>query len=315
MSLLRKLLKQPTNSIFIPQSVSVRSFSAGKSDIDTPRRRPTTTHYDNLVYAAGSSGDFDAVRRLLNKRITDACFNTKDTFKFLANTASYSSAVARLCRLGRIEDALIVVDDMTSGGFGATTSTFYPILSVLTKKDKIEEAWRVVDLMRSHALPPDVTAYNYFLTSLCYDGDVVNASKVMRKMEEEGLSPDTRTYDALVLGACRAGKVEAAMVILRRMEDDGVAILYATHAHVIAEMVSRGYYAQAVKFVMAYVGKDERLDTESMGGLASKLIKRKRFEEAKMVLKEMGMRGLRMGSQLSDFYEKQVRNSSDIADD
>uniref|UniRef100_A0A1J3JNV2 Pentatricopeptide repeat-containing protein, mitochondrial n=1 Tax=Noccaea caerulescens TaxID=107243 RepID=A0A1J3JNV2_NOCCA len=186
---------------------------------------------------------------------------------------------------------------MSSRRFGLTPSTFLPILWALTRKNRIAEAWRVVESMRSKSVAVDVTSYNYFLTSHCYDGEVESASEVVRKIEEEdGIYPDSRSYDALVLGACRTGRVEAAMTILRRMEDDGVNVLYSTHAHVIAE------------FVMAYAGKDVRLDGESFGSLAGKLVKRKRFDEAKIVLKEMVNRGLRIGDDLREFY---VRNDDD----
>ncbi|XP_010427409.1 PREDICTED: pentatricopeptide repeat-containing protein At3g56030-like [Camelina sativa] len=338
MSLLRRFVRESINSRFLLQSISGRSISTvNPNPIGHPGHRRTTAEFDNLIFEAGSSGDFEAVRRLLNTRVVNACFNTTATFKFLTNTESYSSSledlrrvlpqtdagytrkhayetlIARLCKLNRIDDALILIKDMAIGNFELSTSTFHPILNTLTKKNKIEEAWRVVKLMRSHGVPMDVTSYNYFLTSHCYDGDVAEASKVLRKMEEdeEGkvISPDTRTYDALVLGACKSGKVEAAMAILRRMEEEGLPVLYATHAHVIGVMVESGYYALSVEFVMAYAGKDKRLDEENLGSLASKLIKRKRFNEAKLVLKEMSVRGLRMGDALRDFYQTNVLKS------
>lgn len=333
MALLRRFVKEANNSRFLLQSISGRSFSTVNPNPTASPGRRTCVEFDNLIYEAGKSGDFEAVRRLLNSRVVNACFNTTATFKFLTNTDSYSSSledlrrilpqtdpgytrkhayetlIARLCKLGRIDDALVLINDMATGKFELSTSIFHPILNTLTKKNKFEEAWRVVELMRSHALPVDVTSYNYFLTSHCYDGDVAEANKVLRKMEEEEegvMSPDTRTYDALVLGACKSGKVEAAMAILRRMEDEGLSVLYATHAYVIGELLESGYYALSVEFVMAYAGKDKRLDEENLGSLASKLIKRKRFKEAKLVLKEMSVRGLRMGDALREFHDTNV---------
>ncbi|XP_010508891.1 PREDICTED: pentatricopeptide repeat-containing protein At2g40240, mitochondrial-like [Camelina sativa] len=331
MSLLRRrLVKQSVNSSF--QIISNRSFSTVKIP-QNPRR---TNKFDKLINEAGGSGDFETVRRLLNNRIVLGSFNTSDTFKFLTNTASYSSAledlrrvlpkidggfsrknaydilISRLCKLGRTDDALIVIGDMSNGRLGLTPSTFHPILCALTRKNKIEEAWRVVESMRSRSVPMDVTSYNYFLTSHCYDGELEPASEVIRKIEEEGgISTDSRSYDALVLGACRAGKVEAAMAMLRRMEEEGVTVLYSTHAHVISGLVEGGYYALGLEFVITCAGKDLRLDAESFGCLAGKLVKRKRFEEAKVVLKEMVARGLRMSDELRQFYESHVRNYDD----
>lgn len=324
MFLLRRRIAKQTFLLFF----SDRSLSTVK--ISQSRHSPT--EFDKLINDAGNSGDFETVRRLLNSRVAYGCFNTSDTFKFLTNTASYSSdledlrhvlpqidggftrknaydiLIARLCKLNRIEDALIVIGDMS----GLTPTTFHPILCSLTKKNKIEEAWRVVESMRSKSVPVDVTSYNYFLTSHCYDGELEEASKVIRKIEEEeGISPDARSYDALVLGACRSGKVEAAIGLLRRMEEEGVSVLYSTYAHVITELVKEGYYALSLEFVITYAGKDLRLDGESFGCLAGTLIKRKRFEETKIVLREMVKRGLRLRDELKEFYERNVRNDDD----
>ncbi|CAN8254492.1 unnamed protein product [Cochlearia groenlandica] len=328
MSILRRFVVNEANNY----GFTLRSISTANSNpiAPPPPRRRTTTEFDNLIYEAGSSSDFESVRRLLNTRVVNACFNTTATFKFVTNTASYSSSfdelrrvlpqtdagyarkhayetlIARLCKLGRIDDALIMIGDMFAVRSAVTASTFHPVLNALTRKNRIDEAWRVVESMRSHAVSIDVTSYNYFLTSHCYDGDVAEASKVLRKMEEEGKAPDTRTYDALVLGACKSGHVEGAIAILRRMEEDKLPVLYATHAHVIGEMLENGYYAQCVEFVLAYAGKDKRLDEENLGSLATKLVKRKRFKEAKLVLNEMCVRGLVMKDALRDFYQTNV---------
>lgn len=221
MSLLRlrrRFVKQSVNnpSNFL-QIFPDRSFSTVK----VPSGRRKATEFDKLITEAGRSGDFETVRRLLNNRIVLGCFNTSDTFKFLTNTASYSSAledlrrvlpqidggfsrknaydilISRLCKLGRIDDALIVIGDMSGCRLGLTPSTFHPILCALTRKNKIEEAWRVVESMRSKSVPMDVTSYNYFLTSHCYDGELESASEVMRKIEEDGISTDSRATTRL----------------------------------------------------------------------------------------------------------------------
>ncbi|CAH2068814.1 unnamed protein product [Thlaspi arvense] len=196
---------------------------------------------------------------------------------------------------------------MVRNRFGANAVTFHPILNALTKKKKMEEAWRVVDLMREIQIPIDLTGYNYLLTAYCHAGDLTSAAELLTKMEEEeGLRADTRTYDALVLGACRTGKVEGALAMLRRMEEDGAPLLYASHAHVIGAMLSVGYYEQAVEFVMSYGGRDEGLDEQSFGLLASRLINLKRFDEARFVVQEMKRRGIKMGDKLKEFYYSHV---------
>ncbi|GKU92154.1 hypothetical protein SLEP1_g5921 [Rubroshorea leprosula] len=331
MYLLRKLPIKHPNSLSIPKTLAARFYTNQTLDRSSFPDEPTSAYYDELTNNAARSGDLETILVLFNKRRRDGCFPTTNTFKFLTNTESsrsslitlvqtlirvdkglarntaFESLIARLCKLGWIDDALQVLDAMSIGDCRFTAFSFYPILQALTKKGKVEEAWRVMERMREVGVPPDLTAYNYFLTSHCYDGNLRAASEVMKRIEEEGLGTDARTYDALVLGACRAGKVEGALMVLGKMVDDGFHVMYCTHVHVIKALLKLGYYDQAVRFVLIFAGKDEKLDTESFGVLAHKLITCGRLDEAKRVLEEMVKRGLKMGAKLSKFYESECK--------
>ncbi|GAV62488.1 PPR domain-containing protein/PPR_3 domain-containing protein [Cephalotus follicularis] len=335
MSLLLKLPHRPHRPQAIFTTITARLFSfTVQNPNPNPKLfldEPTSAYYDNLINNAARLHEFETVRQLLNKRVRDCCFNTGNTFKFLTNTESslsilpalsqtlaqldpgftrrnaYDSLIARLCKLNRIKESLQLIDTMWHEKFGLTACSFYPILCKLTRGKKMEDAWHVINLMRATSVPPDLTAFNYLLTAYCFSGNLMEASKVMQKLEEEGLGADSRTYDALVLGACRVGKVEGALVVLRRMEDDGVPALYSTYAHLINALLRLGYYAQAVQFVKICGGRDLKLDIESFGTLASKMIRMGRNDEAKLVVEEMDKRGLVMGEKLKDYYELNVK--------
>jgi pentatricopeptide repeat protein len=323
MLIFRKFPHKPHNSL----SILSRFF---KSQNPEPFPDvPTSAYYDELVNSAGRAGVFDTVRDLLNKRFKDGCFNTTNTFKFITNKdeaslpllldeltqtlsrldkgftrkSAFDSLVARLCKLNQIDLALRVVEKMASGGYGLNACTFHPILNVLTRNKEMERAWCVVNLMREFQITPDLTAYNYFLMAYCFVGDLTSAAEVLTRMEMEGVKADTRTYDALVLGACKTGKVEGAFVLLRSMVDDGIPALLSTHMYVINVLLKLGYYAQAVDFVRCFAGRDTWMDKNNFGGLASKLIDLKRFDEAKLVLDEMKTRDLEMEDKLRDFYQ------------
>lgn len=311
---LHKLTPKPPN----PPSL----FHISPRLLTTQNPNPSA-HYEDLIDAAGRNRDFATVCRLLNKRFREGFYNTRKTFNFISTDFSlvddlsqalrnlhrgftrkgaYDALVARLCRLQRVDEALRVAEEMLRDKHGANACTFHPILNALSKKQKMDEAWRVVELMRANHVSPDLPAYNFLLTAYCFAGELSSAAELLTRMEEQGLGADSRTYDALVLGACRAGKLEGALVVLRRMEDDGVPALYSTHAHVISGLLKLGYYAQAVEFVVSCGGRDMRLDTESFGILASRLISLRRFDDAKLVLGEMRKRGLKMGDKLKNFY-------------
>ncbi|XP_020239584.1 pentatricopeptide repeat-containing protein At2g40240, mitochondrial [Cajanus cajan] len=296
---------------------------------------PTVAYYDDLVADAGSSGDFHALRDVLNKRIQDGFFNTKRTFSFITATtfstslidnitATFShlnegitrrnaldSLVTRLCKLRRVDDALRVIDSLARDGVCApTVCTFYPVLNLLTREKSMGHARRVVDHMAGLGVGLDLTAHNFFLMAHCFAGDLEAAVGVLRRMEEEGMGEDARTFDALVVGACRAGKVEGAMMVVRRMVDDGVPMLYSTHMSVIGALLKMKSHELAVRYVRSFVGKDEKLDAELLGCLASKLVNLKMGKVALSILEEMNQRGLPMGYKLKKFYEENGGNEN-----
>lgn len=122
-------------------------------------------------------------------------------------------------------------------------------------------------------------------------------------MLNEGLAADSLTFDALVLGACRAGRLDAAVALLMRMLEDGVKVLYCTYSHVISGLLGIGGYWEAVEFVKVVGGRERRLDVENFGVLGRGLVRRKRWEEVMVVVKEMEERGLEMEGKVKDFYE------------
>ncbi|KAK4343584.1 hypothetical protein RND71_036678 [Anisodus tanguticus] len=264
------------------------------------------TSYNERIKKAGREGDFATVHHVLNKRVLDGFFNTNNTFKFIstnnlsiilndlletisrldnyfARKCSYDCLTDHLSDMHYISEATRVAEAVVSEGHAAANNAaFHPIINALMKEE-FDESWRVMDVMKSYGVNPDLNTYNYVLTGYCFIGNVTSSADVLARIEKEELGADTRTYDALVLGACRSGKLDAALV--RRMLDDGVSLLYCTHVHIIGPVLKYNYYEQAVEFVRSYAGRYVKLDAENYGILATRLITRSRFEEAKELVK------------------------------
>ncbi|KAI3470906.1 hypothetical protein Pfo_027569 [Paulownia fortunei] len=227
MTALRRLNKNSITAAPIYNATT--SYFSTQSPTPSPNAIPSYAQYDDQINAAGRKGDFAAVRHLLSKRLSHGCFNTNNTFKFIATNASvleellqnlaalddwftrkhaHDALVAQLAKLYRTAEALRVAEIMGRKNYGATAATFHPILNALVRKKEMVAAWRVVKAMRACKVKPDLTSFNYILTAYCFIGKVASAADTLVKMEAEGMKANAVTYDALVLGACRAGKVE-----------------------------------------------------------------------------------------------------------
>ncbi|XP_058111270.1 pentatricopeptide repeat-containing protein At2g40240, mitochondrial [Magnolia sinica] len=299
--------------------------------------KPTSAHYDQLITIAGQSRDFPAIHSFLTQRVRSGYFNTATTFKFLTlvDPTTLPSILSPLIEtISALEmgygrknalDSLIaclskshpqharyVLDEMLKRRLGANACTFYPLISSLSRKKQMADVSDLLDLMRGEGIPPDTTCHNYMLSALCHIGDLPAAAQTLNSMLGEGLEADSLTFDALVLGACRLGRFDGAVALVRRMEEEGVRGMYSTYAHVIRGMLSIGGYAEAVEFVRRVGGRDGRLDGENYGVLGRGLVWKGRWDEVRIVVREMEEKGLEIEEKLNDAYHLHMDDSNVI---
>ncbi|KAJ8647609.1 hypothetical protein MRB53_000632 [Persea americana] len=325
------LRSNPKKSLFPPYyllSLPLRFLSTSTS---TPNPNPspnpnsdqvTSASYDHLINEAGRSRDFSTVESLLSQRIQTGHFNTTNTFKFVADDPTsllppallsisslppgfgqknaFDSLIILLCKSHLTHLTHHVLEKMPHC---LNSISFYPILSSLSRAKHMAEVSLTLDFMKRHSIPPDATCYNYILSAHCHVGNLSAAADTLTTMLDEGLAADSLTFDALVLGACRAGRLDAAVALVMRMVEDGVKVLDCTYSHVISGLLGIGGYWEAVEFVKAVGGRERRLDVENFGVLGRGLVRRKRWEEVKVVVKEMEERGLEIEGKVKDFYE------------
>ncbi|KAL6003282.1 hypothetical protein ACLOJK_023505 [Asimina triloba] len=311
-----QVLKQRPSKTSLPNLL--RFFSTEK---------PTSPHFDRLVNEAGQSRDFPTIHSLLTQRVQAGCFNTTNTFSFVTHADpttllphlipaissldegfsrknAFDSLIARLSK-SHPDHALHVLDEMLQRRIGANAVTFYPLLSHLSRNKWMDRVSDLLELMRREGIPPDTTCYNYVLSALCHLGDLPAAATALNSMLQEGLVADSMTFDALVLGACRAGRFDGAVALVRRMEEEGVHGMYSTYAHIIRGLLHVGGHGEAIEFVRCVggtCGRERRLDGENYGVLGRGLLRRERWEEVTIVVREMQDKGLEVEDKLMDAY-------------
>ncbi|XP_074283420.1 pentatricopeptide repeat-containing protein At3g56030, mitochondrial [Silene latifolia] len=288
----------------------------------------SSTLYDDLIQEAGKSHDFRRLHDLLTRRINDGCLNTNDTFRFVTNSQSTvemlnplfdclvslpegvpranacNALVRRLCKVGLLNNALQVLDEMCDRRLEHTAWSFRPVLETFVRQGELQKAVAFLKTMKEFGVALDTGSFNCVLREYCYLGDVNHAVELLEMMvREEGLKGDAWTYDAMVLGACKAGKVDAAMAVMRSAIDDDVKLLNLTYEHVIRALMEDGYFEHTLKFVMVCAGRDKSFNGEMFNFLATGLIKYERFDKAKMVVEEMSKRGLVMHKKIQEFHE------------
>ncbi|XP_026664123.2 pentatricopeptide repeat-containing protein At1g63400-like [Phoenix dactylifera] len=139
------------------------------------------------------------------------------------DTTTYSTLIAGLCRVGRIREALGVLDWMLEEKCSPTVHTYTPIVQGYCHEGRIEEAKSLMAAMRSVGCPPNCVTYNILIDALCKVGSFNEVEKVLGESELKGWKPNAITYNTYIDGLCKSHKAKEAFQKLEVMLGNGLS--------------------------------------------------------------------------------------------
>uniref|UniRef100_A0A7N0T5V3 Pentatricopeptide repeat-containing protein n=1 Tax=Kalanchoe fedtschenkoi TaxID=63787 RepID=A0A7N0T5V3_KALFE len=156
---------------------------------------------------------------------------------FQPDLLTLNTVVNGLCKNGRVEDALKVLEDMISGKFCAPDNvTFSSIICGLLIVGRSNEA---LDLllcrMPERGLHPTVATYNGLLCGLLKLHLANDAMEIFRTMQTKNVTADSTTHAIIIQGLCDMNLVEEA----KRFWDE-VVWPSATHDHFVYSAILKG---------------------------------------------------------------------------
>ncbi|CAM8915464.1 unnamed protein product [Rhodiola kirilowii] len=163
---------------------------------------------------------------------------------FQPDVFTLNTVVNGLCRNGRVEDALKVLDDMISGKFCAPdVVTFSTVICGLLINGRTNEA---IDLllhrMPERGLQPTVATYNCFLRGLLKLRLASDAMEIFKTMQTNNVTADSTTHAIIIQGLCDIDQVEEA----KRFWDE-VVWPSRVHDHYVYSAILKGL-CQSGKF-------------------------------------------------------------------
>ncbi|EFJ34951.1 hypothetical protein SELMODRAFT_61490, partial [Selaginella moellendorffii] len=160
----------------------------------------------------------------------------------------YSRLMNCLCKAGKIEEAVLLLEDMSHGrkhsgqALGGevckpTLVIYNNVIDAFCQENRIEEALQMAKAMEEQGIGADVVTYTSFLRALCNVGMVDEACKLLEMMATSGSSfPDVIACNALVGAFCSAARVEEACNLLRAMLEHGIEPDDLTYTQVIGAL-------------------------------------------------------------------------------
>ncbi|XP_040997738.1 pentatricopeptide repeat-containing protein At3g18020 isoform X2 [Juglans microcarpa x Juglans regia] len=123
-----------------------------------------------------------------------------------------NTAINGFCKMGRIEEALKVLNDMIIGKFCSPDAvTFTTIICGLLDVGRTQEAFGVLHhIMPKHGVRPGIVTYNAVLRGLFKLRQGNEAMEVFNSMVSDGVVADSTTYTIVIEGLCESGQIEEA---------------------------------------------------------------------------------------------------------
>ncbi|VFQ95633.1 unnamed protein product [Cuscuta campestris] len=133
------------------------------------------------------------------------------------DTVTYGIMVDILCKAGRVDEAVGIVNEMELGGCKPTSFIYSVLIHTYGIYNRIEDAIDAFREMQKSGLHPDVAVYNSLIGAFCKVKRYKNAYKVLAEMDRVGVPPNSRTCNVILSGLISEGETDEAFRVFRKM--------------------------------------------------------------------------------------------------
>uniref|UniRef100_A0A1D1YX39 Pentatricopeptide repeat-containing protein At1g05600 n=1 Tax=Anthurium amnicola TaxID=1678845 RepID=A0A1D1YX39_9ARAE len=198
-----QLIRQQKNPL-----AALQLFDAARSRY--PSYRHNAPAYAAIIGVLGSAGRVPEMKRVIEQMKHEGSCQCSD--------AVLAGAVRAYARLGRLDEALALFQQIPQFNCVAWTESFHEILQILLAEGELEAALRVfVDGCNGRGVKVQVRCLNIFIGALCGMNRSDLALEVFGEFRELCYYPDRETYRILMKGLCEDGRLEDATHLLYSM--------------------------------------------------------------------------------------------------
>ncbi|XP_020572402.1 pentatricopeptide repeat-containing protein At1g05600-like, partial [Phalaenopsis equestris] len=149
------------------------------------------------------------------KRIIDEALVVRG----IRSLASYDAMITDLYAESEFTHAGKMLDEMTQKGFRPPISIYEAKIAALCREGRVEDGMRVleVEIVESGCVPT-VRSYNLVMEGLCMKGESTRAMGYLDRMDKQlGCVAPKQSYEILVTGFCAEGLYLEAAHVLEKM--------------------------------------------------------------------------------------------------
>ncbi|KAF3643030.1 putative pentatricopeptide repeat-containing protein, mitochondrial [Capsicum annuum] len=134
----------------------------------------------------------------------------------------YGSLVHGLLRQGQLEEALSRIESMKQVDIHPTVHVYTSLIGYYFKVKQVEKALEVFDQMQHSGCQPTIVTYSALLRGYMNMEKVSEARDVFHQMRMNGPYPDFKAYSIFISCLCKIGNSEEALQLISEMLDVGI---------------------------------------------------------------------------------------------
>ncbi|KAF5733265.1 pentatricopeptide repeat-containing family protein [Tripterygium wilfordii] len=205
-------------------------------------KAPKRCQYNLDLTRFSSVEDVQETKRLINETLIRGG---------IPSLASYTAMAVDLYGEGNICQGDKVLHEMRARGFQTTTLTYEAKMVALCREGRVDEAMNVLEVeMVEQSCAPTVRLYNTVIKGLCDSGNSAMAVGYLKKMAKQvGCVADNETYRILAEGLCQDGRYLEASQILDEMMIKSYCPSGDTYRLLIKGLCSIGRQYEAVMWL------------------------------------------------------------------
>ncbi|XP_047338461.1 pentatricopeptide repeat-containing protein At1g03560, mitochondrial [Impatiens glandulifera] len=170
---------------------------------------PDEVAYGSIVNILIKSGRLDEAMK---------CFESCER----NNAVTYSIAIDGLGKVGRVEEAESLFEEMIKKGCTPDSYCYNAIIDAYTKNGRIEDAIQRFEEMEGLGCNRSVYTYTIIINGLFLEHRNEEALRMWGEMIDKGITPNDACCRAVSIGLCLSGKVGRACKILDQLAPMGV---------------------------------------------------------------------------------------------
>ncbi|CAK8535520.1 unnamed protein product [Lathyrus sativus] len=174
---------------------------------------------------------------------------------FSENSFVYTSFIEAFCEKGRIEEAIRLMREMEGKGLRPYGETYEYVIVGCVNSGRLKECWSVFEEMLSAGFVPSCLSFDKVAEKLGENGDVEKVNDVLTVLLDKGFLPSDFTYSHLINGYARNNKIQEVLKIYYEMEYKSMCPGLSVYSSMIKCLCRFGKVEDAEKYLRIMKGR------------------------------------------------------------